>query len=285
MIRSRLFGHEAVGQRDEAAARPRPQFPDRGLDVVLARDLRRLELQLERPRGVLGVAHEDRRERRGFRIVDQRDARDLRRDRLEQLQPFAADAGLEIRESGDVAARPRHALHQARLRSARRRRRTRSASLVISLRTASVPGVVRVTITSGLSSASSRAAARMRSVSKPGQRYSIFRLRPSIQPSAARPSRNATISAWPGRIARRQADQHADAVDRAGRLRADCGRRPRRRGERGSEQRDKSGGGASEMAPDLRQAWAHCRDEGSCRKGRQPAVPGAACTTYCRLKV
>ena len=43
-----------------------------------------------------------------------------RRDFLEQLQPFAAQAVFELDESGGVAARPRQAVNEARCRPGRR---------------------------------------------------------------------------------------------------------------------------------------------------------------------
>ena len=46
-------------------------------------------------------------------IPKDRHPRHARRDLLEQLQPFAADAVFELREPGDVAARPRQARDEA----------------------------------------------------------------------------------------------------------------------------------------------------------------------------
>ena len=47
--------------------------------------------------------------RAGAGIAQHADALDLRRDLLEQLEPFAGQVVFELRESGDVAARPRQA--------------------------------------------------------------------------------------------------------------------------------------------------------------------------------
>ena len=51
----------------------------------------------------------------------------LGRDLLQQLEPFAAHAVLEIGNAGDVAARPRQAVDKAQRRPDRRRSRRRSA--------------------------------------------------------------------------------------------------------------------------------------------------------------
>src|SRR6516165_5300600 len=45
-------------------------------------------------------------------VTEHRYATDARRDLFEQLQPFSTQAVFEIGEPGDIAARPREALHE-----------------------------------------------------------------------------------------------------------------------------------------------------------------------------
>src|SRR4029077_20491317 len=59
---------------------------------------------------------------RRFRVEQERDPVDVRRNLLEQLQPLAAQRGLDSGETGDVAARPRQRRDEAaadRIRNAR----------------------------------------------------------------------------------------------------------------------------------------------------------------------
>jgi hypothetical protein len=50
---------------------------------------------------------------RRYRVEQEGDPGDVRRDLLEQLQPLARDRRLNIGETGDVAARPRKARDEA----------------------------------------------------------------------------------------------------------------------------------------------------------------------------
>jgi hypothetical protein len=47
-----------------------------------------------------------------FRVEDDRDARDPRRDLLERLQPLGRDRELETGEAGEIAARMRQVRHE-----------------------------------------------------------------------------------------------------------------------------------------------------------------------------
>ena len=79
---------------------------DGALDVAGVAQVDLVHLHPERRRPPPGWRPAGR-SRRGCRTAKHRRARDLRRDLLEQLQPFPADAVFEIGETGDVASRPR----------------------------------------------------------------------------------------------------------------------------------------------------------------------------------
>ena len=154
---------------------------------------------------------------------------------LSSSSHFAADAGLEIRKSGDVAARPRHALHQARFdRLGDDDEHDRRRGDFASHRECPRRGAGHDHFGLEFGKLARRGPHAIRLETGPA----VFDLQVAAFDPAERGKALAECDqlGLARRIARRQADQHADAADRAGSLRADCGRRPRRRGERGSEQ-------------------------------------------------
>ena len=128
-------------------------------------------------------------------IPKHRRARHVRRDLLEQLQPFPADAVFERHESSGVAARPRQALDEAGADRIDEDRETRSARCGSPAATAPTVEPPCASMTSGASATNSAACLRMASALAVAQRVSIRKLRPMVQPNCCRPCRNAPTRA------------------------------------------------------------------------------------------
>ena len=103
---------ERAHRHDQTAVRCAHGRRDGALDVAGVAQVDRVHLHPERRRHRLdGAQLADHGGDGG--IAKHRRARDLRRDLLEQLQPFPADAVFEIGETGDVASRPRQTGNEA----------------------------------------------------------------------------------------------------------------------------------------------------------------------------
>ena len=169
-------------------------------------------------------------------IPKDRRSRHARRDLLEQLQPFPAQAVFELHKAGGVAARPRQAIDEAgadRIGDDRehdrhgagrlqQRRHGRGASGQDDVRRerdqfrrvfASVVGICRAP-----------------------QRMSIRTLRPSVQPNCCSPCRNAAMRACASGSSAARVHEHADAPHALGLLRA---RRERPRSCRAAQNAEK----------------------------------------------
>ena len=147
-------------------------------------------------------------------IPNDRCALHARCDLLEQLQPFPAHAVFETDETGDVAARPRQAVDKAgpdRIGDVREHDRHGAGRLQ-----QGVPAPLPAArMTSGASATNSAAYLRVSSALPAAQRYSICRLRPTVQPDCCSPCRNAAMRACATATVRRECHQDADAPHRA----------------------------------------------------------------------
>ena len=97
---------------NEAAVRSLCEGCDGPFNVTGVTLVERIDLDLERRCRSL---NETELGRPGWRsgIAKDRDARDIGRDLLEQLEPFCADAVFEKHETGGIAAWPREAVDEA----------------------------------------------------------------------------------------------------------------------------------------------------------------------------
>jgi hypothetical protein len=128
-------------------------------------------------------------------VEDYRNPLEMRRGLFEQLQPLATNHRFATAESGSIALGPGNVFHQTnggRVTAPSEDDRDGLRRLLQRTRRRSPPA----TITSGARETSSAAEARSRFVSAAPKHRSIFRSRPSIQPSLASASRSAILIDW-----------------------------------------------------------------------------------------
>src|SRR5262249_42758383 len=101
-----------ASRHDQSAVRRARESTDTGLDFAGVADVDWAQLHSERWRyGLDGPPHTDAG--RDGRIAKDRRARQARRDLLEHLQQFPANAVFEHGKAGGIAARPRQARDEA----------------------------------------------------------------------------------------------------------------------------------------------------------------------------
>src|SRR5215475_13509957 len=112
MIRSRLLITNWLGGRDQPAIRSACKIGHGALDVFAILPTERAHLHLKQPRSGLDRTElADTRSRRGF--SNDSDTRHIRRNLLEQFEPFRANFVVENSEPGYVTARLRQTGNKA----------------------------------------------------------------------------------------------------------------------------------------------------------------------------
>ena len=173
-------------RHDQAAIRGAREGRDGALDLGRVAHVDRAHLHPERRRH--GLDDGELADPGGYGgIPKDRRARHARRDLLEQLQPFPAQAVFELHEAGGVAARPRQALDEAgadRIGDIREHDR-HGAGRLQQRRQGRVPAA---RMTSGASATNSAAYLRMASASPAPQRCRSARCGRRSSPIAAAPA-------------------------------------------------------------------------------------------------
>src|SRR6266404_3739332 len=104
-----MAGGEGVRQDDQAAGRLGSEISDSALELAIVVGLDGDRLDAKGWGCILDHAYERCGKWRRVRVEEERDALDGRGDLLQRFQPFSAHREFEIEESGNVAARSRHA--------------------------------------------------------------------------------------------------------------------------------------------------------------------------------
>src|SRR5262245_28056588 len=162
---------------------------DGALDLICVAHVERVYLHAERRgQGLNNAKLADSGWVRG--IPQDRHSRHARRDLLQQLQPFSAQAVFVRHETGGVAARPCPAIDEAggdRISDDRENKR-HGAGHLQQWPTVEAP---EARMTSGASAANSAACLRMSAPLVVAQRVSMRTLRPIVHPDCCSPGKNA----------------------------------------------------------------------------------------------